>query len=53
MIEGSRLLIIHHLTGQQKMAQKIEHGYCGDLTRRQMVFYEVQALNSGVLKSLG
>jgi hypothetical protein len=53
MIDGGKVLIIRHIIGQQKMAQKIEHGYCGYLTCRRMVFNEVQALNYGDVKSLG
>jgi hypothetical protein len=41
MIDGDKPLIIKHLIGQQKMAQKLEHGYCGYLTRKQMVVSEV------------
>jgi hypothetical protein len=52
MIDGGKLLIIRYLIGQQKMAQKTEHGYCGYLTCRRMVFNEVQALNYGDVKSL-
>jgi hypothetical protein len=53
MIYGGKLLIIKYLIGQRKMAQKIEHGYCGYLTRRQIVLYEVQALNYGDSKAWG
>jgi hypothetical protein len=53
MINGGKPLIIQYLSGHPKMTQKIEHEYCGYLTRRQMVFYEVQAPNYGDFKSLG
>jgi hypothetical protein len=38
---------------QQKMAQKIEHGYCGYLIRRQMILPEVKVLNYGGSKAWG
>jgi hypothetical protein len=53
MTDGGKLLIIKYLSGQQKMAQKIDNVYCGHLTRRQMVFSEVQALNYGDSKAWG
>jgi hypothetical protein len=53
IIDGCKLLILKYQKGHPEMIQKREYGYCGYLTRRQMVFYEVQALNYGDFKSLG